>query len=66
MPVLARCPETPPSNPVWITQFLRPDLRVLTRKLVPPSFVVGEARPRLVSRSGFEQKHIRTSQIASG
>ena len=52
--------------PIWRSEFVIIDLRELTALMTPPRWAPGEARPRLISRSGFEQKHIYTSQIASG
>ena len=66
MAVPVKAPDTAPRFPRWRTEFKKANLRELTADMVTPSWAPGEARPRLISRSGFEQRHIYTSQIASG
>jgi hypothetical protein len=51
---------------IWRSGFQSIDLRSLNAQALRGKMVPGEARPRLITRSGFEQKHILTSQIASG
>jgi hypothetical protein len=50
----------------WESRFKKVDLYTLNVSQPRGCMVPGEARPRLITRSGFEQKHIVTSQIASG
>lgn len=62
---LARKLESEDTVP-WKPGFRGIDLRSLNANALRGKLVPGEARPRLITRSGFEQKHILTSQIASG
>jgi len=57
--------QAEPGN-VWQTSFKKLDIRDVNRKPLTGFMLDGEARARLITRSGFEQKHIFTSQIASG
>lgn len=66
MAVPAKISEKVRELPEWRTEFKKANLRELNWDRVSPSWMPGEARPRLISRSGFEQEHIQTSQIASG
>ncbi|RWC87646.1 MAG: hypothetical protein EOS72_20590 [Mesorhizobium sp.] len=66
MATFAKASEFASDLPLWRTEFVRANLRELNTDRALPIWMPGEARPRLISRSGFEQDHIKTSQIASG
>lgn len=50
----------------WQTSFRKLELRDYGAGPLIGHVVEGEARVRLITRSGFEKKHIFTSQIAAG
>ncbi|MBF0153845.1 MAG: hypothetical protein HQL64_08920 [Magnetococcales bacterium] len=50
----------------WQTSFHRPDIKRINETFLPGLYVEGEARVRLISKTGFEQKYIFTSLIATG
>ena len=49
----------------WETSFGKMHLRQIREREVRGRFRTPEGRVRLITRSGFEQKYIVTSQIAS-
>jgi hypothetical protein len=55
-----------PLDATWETSFTRLDLRDVSKSPLKGGMVDGEARARLVTRTGFEKHHIFTSQIATG
>ncbi len=63
--VVLKAPLPEPGN-VWETTFKKLSIRDVNRTPLAGVVLDGEARVRLITRSGFEQKHIFTSQIASG
>lgn len=58
--------ETEKNAKPWQTSFRKLELREYGTGPLVGHVVEGEARVRLITRSGFEKKHIFTSQIAAG
>ncbi|MTI42766.1 hypothetical protein JM93_00969 [Roseibium hamelinense] len=52
-------------SPAWTTKFKQPDLKSMQANTVAFRKVDGQSNLRLITRSGFETKHICTSAIAS-
>ncbi len=51
--------------PTWSTTFTNVDLLKYNQNVCQSKYIKKEAKIRLITRSGFEQKYIYTSQIAS-
>lgn len=51
---------------LWSTEFRGVNLRQITADTEYVTYLSDCPRPALITRSGFEQAHIVTSQIASG
>lgn len=49
----------------WSNSLKEIDLKLINKDAVKPEILEKTAELRLITRSGFEQKHIFTSQIAS-
>ena len=53
------------SSRAWSNSLKEIDLKLINKDAVKPEILEKTAELRLITRSGFEQKHIFTSQIAS-